>query len=136
MLRGVRSVTPGYAGGTKESPTYEDVCTGKTGHAEVIRIEYDPEKISFRDLLSVFFSTHDPTTPNRQGSDVGPQYRSIILYTSGGQRKEAEQFIKELNEAHSEGRPGIKNYDELHALAQHFHGFDLNRVAIFDQIDL
>lgn len=100
-LRGVISVVPGYAGGQAPNPTYDEVCSGRTGHAEVIRIEYDPEKISYKDLLTVFFATHDPTTLNRQGDDVGTQYRSVILYTSPFQEKVARQFINELNK---EGR--------------------------------
>ena len=106
MLKGVISVAPGYAGGPPtdgKAPTYEDVCSGKTGHAEVIRIEYIPDKIAFRDLLTVFFATHDPTTPNRQGADVGTQYRSIILFTDEEQEKEAGEFIKELNASSKEG---------------------------------
>jgi len=95
-LKGVVSVMPGYAGGKRPNPTYEQVCTGATGHAEVIRVEYDPAKISFRDLLAVFFSTHDPTTLNQQGHDVGTQYRSIILYADEDQKREAESVINEL----------------------------------------
>jgi|SRR3989344_3495476 len=102
-LKGVESVTSGYAGGGMESPRYEDVSSGQTGHAEVIKIEFDPNQISYRDLLTVFFATHDPTTPNQQGSDVGTQYRSIILYTDENQRLEAEAFIEELNNSTSEG---------------------------------
>ena len=98
-LRGVRSVVSGYAGGTVKNPTYEQVCGGGTGHAEVIRIEFDPTQIAYRDLLTVFFATHDPTTLNRQGNDVGTQYRSTILYANEEQKREAEAFIKELNES-------------------------------------
>lgn len=98
-LKGVISVMPGYAGGRKENPTYEEVCGGTTGHAEVIKIVYEPAQISFADLLTVFFATHDPTTRNRQGNDVGTQYRSIILYANEKQRKEAEEFIEKLNQA-------------------------------------
>ena len=89
MLNGVVSVAPGYAGGTKENPTYEEICKGQTGHAEVIKIEYNEEKISFRDLLTIFFATHDPTTQNRQGDDIGPQYRSIILYATDDRSSQA-----------------------------------------------
>lgn len=96
MLKGVSSVLPGYAGGLTENPTYEDVCGGDTGHAEVIKIEYDPALIAYETLLTVFFATHDPTTPNRQGNDVGTQYRSIVLYTTDDQKKAAEKFIAEL----------------------------------------
>lgn len=95
-LRGVASVTSGYAGGHVEDPTYRQVCNGTTGHAEVVRIEYDPAELTFRELLRVFFATHDPTTPDRQGADVGPQYRSIILYASDAQRETAEAVITEL----------------------------------------
>lgn len=98
-LKGVISVTPGYAGGTTENPSYDEVCSGKTGHAEVIKIEYDPSRISYNDLLTVFFATHDPTTLNRQGNDVGTQYRSIILYTSQEQKELAEAFINDLNDS-------------------------------------
>lgn len=96
-LKGVLSVMPGYAGGTKSNPTYEEVCGGTTGHAEVIKVEYDPTLISYEDLLTVFFATHDPTTLNRQGNDVGTQYRSIILYADEGQKKAAVAFIVKLN---------------------------------------
>jgi len=98
-LDGVTSVLPGFAGGNVPNPTYPQVCTGRTGHAEVTRIEFDPARISYRDLLEVFFSTHDPTTLNRQGADVGTEYRSIILYASDQQKRAAEGFIAELTEA-------------------------------------
>lgn len=104
MLHGVVSVAPGYAGGAVENPTYEQVCTGDTGHAEVIRIEFDPAKISYRDLLTVFFATHDSTTLNRQGNDVGTQYRSIILYTEDTQKEDAEEQIEEINKENGSGR--------------------------------
>lgn len=90
-LPGVVSVTSGYAGGHVPNPTYKQVCTGTTGHAEVIRIEYDPNRIRYEDLLEAFWEAHDPTTPNRQGNDVGPQYRSIILYVNEAQRRAAEK---------------------------------------------
>ena len=98
-LRGVQSVVSGYTGGSVKNPTYEQVCSERTGHAEAIRIEYDPAQISFRDLMIVFFATHDPTTLNRQGADVGTQYRSAIFYADGQQKTEAAAFIKELDEA-------------------------------------
>lgn len=96
LLKGVTDVTSGYAGGTKETPTYEQVCSGMTGHAEVVQIAFDPAVISFRDLLDVFFTTHDPTTLNAQGYDVGTQYRSAIFYHSPEQKATAEQAIQEL----------------------------------------
>lgn len=105
MLKGIISVDSGYSGGKTENPTYEEVSSGMTEHAEVIRIEFDPSLISFRDLLTVFFGTHDPTTPNRQGNDVGTQYRSAIFYTNETQKKEAEDFIREINESNAEGKP-------------------------------
>lgn len=113
MLKGVVSVASGYAGGTKSNPTYEEVCTGKTGHAEVIEIEYDPSQISYRDLLTIFFAAHDPTTPNRQGNDAGPQYRSIILYANERQKRDAETFIEELNASHPEGKPVVTEVQPL-----------------------
>ena len=96
-LRGVVSVKSGYSGGETEDPTYEEVSSGQTGHAEVLQVEYDPSEISYETLLNVFFATHDPTTMNQQGSDVGTQYRSIILYSNDIQRREAEAFIEKLN---------------------------------------
>ena len=98
-LRGVHSVVSGYTGGTTKNPTYEQVCSGSTGHAEVIKIEFDPDEISFRDLMTVFFATHDPTTLNRQGNDSGTQYRSAIFYADEEQRQQGAAFIKELDEA-------------------------------------
>ena len=94
-VRGVEKVESGYSGGSVPSPSYEDVCTGTTGHAEVIQVTFDPKVISFRDILEIFFATHDPTTLNRQGADVGTQYRSIILYHNDEQRKTAEDVIEE-----------------------------------------
>ncbi len=98
MLKGVVAVAPGYAGGTTENPTYEEVSSGRTGHAEATRIEFNPKEISYAELLTVFFATHDPTTLNRQGNDVGTQYRSAIFYTSEAQKAEAEKYIASLQE--------------------------------------
>ena len=97
-VRGIISVKSGFAGGTVPNPSYAQVCTGRTGHAEVARIEFDPNQISFRTMLEIFFSTHDPTTLNRQGNDVGPEYRSIILYANEQQHQAAAAFIRELTE--------------------------------------
>ena len=96
-LRGVTSVVSGYAGGTRPNPSYEQVCTGATGHAEVVQITFDPQQISYHDLLEVFFSVHDPTTLNRQGADVGTQYRSVIFAHTPEQRAMAEQTIAEID---------------------------------------
>ncbi|MEX2162132.1 MAG: peptide-methionine (S)-S-oxide reductase MsrA [Anaerolineales bacterium] len=96
-LKGVSRVVPGYAGGQLAEPTYEQVCSGRTGHAEVVRVEFDPAVIAYNDLLKVFFTVHDPTTRDRQGNDIGSQYRSIILYTDEQQKREAEKFIAEIN---------------------------------------
>ncbi|MFO8001143.1 MAG: peptide-methionine (S)-S-oxide reductase MsrA [Marinilabilia sp.] len=106
-LRGVSEVTSGYSGGEMENPTYAEVSSGQTGHAEVIRITFDPDVISFRELLSVFFSVHDPTTLNRQGADVGPQYRSAIFYHSSDQKAEAERFIEEMEKDGVFGDPVV-----------------------------
>ena len=102
MLKGVSKVLPGYAGGKKEDATYEKVSTGTTGHAEATLVEYDPTEVKFHDLLTVFFGSHDPTTVNRQGNDVGPQYRSVIFYTTFEQKAEAEAFIKGIEGAVTE----------------------------------
>ncbi len=91
MLKGVKKVASGYAGGHVKNPTYKQICQGDTGHAEVIRVDYDPAQITFRDVIDLFWDAHDPTTLNRQGNDVGPQYRSIILYTSEEQKKISEE---------------------------------------------
>lgn len=98
-LRGVSSVESGYAGGRTANPTYEQVCSGATGHAEVVRVTFDPREVSFKEILEVFFTAHDPTTLNRQGADVGTQYRSVIYYHDERQREVAEQTIRELDEA-------------------------------------
>ncbi len=97
-VNGVNSVTSGYMGGIIENPTYEAVCTGTTGHAEIIQIEFDADKTSFQELLLVFFKTHDATTLNRQGADVGTQYRSVVFYESAEQKTQAEEMITQLNE--------------------------------------
>jgi peptide-methionine (S)-S-oxide reductase len=95
-LVGVIRVEPGYSGGSVPNPSYEQVCTDETGHAEVAQVTFDPSAISFRELLEVFFSVHDPTTLNRQGADVGTQYRSVIFYHSGAQKEVADAIIREL----------------------------------------
>jgi len=104
-LMGVEKVAVGYSGGIVPHPSYQQVCMGTTGHAEVVQLTFDPQVISFKEILEVFFSIHDPTTPSRQGADVGSQYRSIILYRSEEQKKTAEIVIRELNAARTWGAP-------------------------------
>jgi peptide-methionine (S)-S-oxide reductase len=123
MLKGVIKITPGYSGGTVPNPTYEQVCSGDTGHAEVIQIDYDASQISYKDLLTVFFGSHDPTTVNRQGDDVGTQYRSVIFYTSESQKADAEAFIKEINESNEMGKPVVTELVPLEIFyeAENYH---------------
>lgn len=109
-VRGVLSVESGYTGGTVRNPSYEAVCGGDTGHAEAVRIEFDPQQLSYRELLSVFFGIHDPTTPNRQGHDVGTQYRSAIFYLDETQRREALDMIARLESGDGDG--GRPVFDE------------------------
>ncbi len=97
QLKGVEKVESGYSGGKSTNPTYQDVCTGTTGHAEAVQVTFDPGVISFEDILQIFFTTHDPTTLNRQGADVGTQYRSVIFFHNDKQRETAQRIIKELN---------------------------------------
>lgn len=123
QLNGVASVMPGYAGGKMPNPRYDDVSTGRTGHAEVIKIEYDPAVITFEKLLEVFFSSHDPTTPNRQGADIGEQYRSIVLYATEAQRNEAEAYIRGLITAKKYSQPIVTQVRKLEAFypAEEYH---------------
>jgi peptide-methionine (S)-S-oxide reductase len=118
MLKGVSSVEPGYAGGRTENPTYEDVCQGNTGHVEVVQVVYDPSQVSYRTLLTIFFASHDPTTIDRQGNDVGTQYRSVVFYTTPAQRAEAEQFIQELNDSSHDGEPIVTSVEHLEKFYQ------------------
>jgi peptide-methionine (S)-S-oxide reductase len=113
QLEGVVSVLPGYAGGTLENPTYRQVCTGKTGHAEVVQVEYDPARLPYRNLLTVFFATHDPTSLNRQGADVGTEYRSVVFYTTAEQQRQAHAFIEELNGSDPRGNPIVTQVNPL-----------------------
>lgn len=131
MLKGVREVLPGYAGGREEDAVYEKVSTGKTGHAEVTYVEYVPKEVSYHDLLTVFFVSHDPTTMNKQGGDIGPQYRSIIFYTTEEQRQEAQKFISEIDGAVTELEP-LKGFYE----AEDYHRdyFKKNQSAPYCQI--
>jgi peptide-methionine (S)-S-oxide reductase len=112
-LDGVEKVTSGYAGGEKEDPSYREVCTGDTGHAEVIKIQYDEEKISYEDILEFFFRIHDPTTEDRQGPDKGTQYRSIILYNSKEQKDNAEKFLEEKQSEYEEIVTELKELEKF-----------------------
>ena len=104
-LEGVISVRSGYGGGHVVNPTYEQVCDKQTGHAEMTKIDYDPTKITYDELLEVFWKTHDPTTLNRQGADAGPQYRSVIFYTNAEQKQKAEHYKAELDKSHAYDKP-------------------------------
>jgi peptide-methionine (S)-S-oxide reductase len=104
-VKGVKNVVSGYTGGTTINPTYEQVCTGNTGHAESVQVSFDPSKLSYREILEIFFSVHDPTTLNRQGADLGTQYRSAIFYHNEQQKQVAEELIGELNKADLWSKP-------------------------------
>jgi peptide-methionine (S)-S-oxide reductase len=123
QLRGVERVESGYAGGHRPHPSYEDVCGGATGHAEVVQVTFDPDAIAFRDLLQVFFTIHDPTTPNRQGADVGTQYRSAIFYHTPEQKAEAERVIADLTAAKVWDDPIVTEVKPLDAFypAEQYH---------------
>jgi peptide-methionine (S)-S-oxide reductase len=104
-IEGVESVLSGYTGGSTGNPTYQEVCSDRTGHAEAVQVKFDPSKISYRQILEIFFSVHDPTAFNRQGADVGTQYRSAIFYKSDEQKNAAQELIGELDEAHIWEKP-------------------------------
>ena len=137
-LKGVTSVVPGYAGGHTENPTYRQVCSDSTGHAEVSRVQFDPSQVTFHDLLSVFFATHDPTTLNRQGADRGTHYRSIILYTDDEQKQQAETFVQKLEESGSLGSPVVTEIVPLErfyeAEAEHKQFYMENPDSMYCQI--
>jgi peptide-methionine (S)-S-oxide reductase len=122
-IKGVQSVESGYAGGQVDHPTYREVCNGTTGHAEVVQVHFDPNVVSYRDLLNVFFAIHDPTTLNRQGADIGTQYRSAIFYHDDEQKRTAEELIKELNAQQIWDRPivtEVTNLDKFY-VAEDYH---------------
>lgn len=136
-LRGVKQAVSGYMGGHVDKPTYRQVCNGDTGHVEVVRVTFDPSEITFRDLLEVFFSMHDPTTPNRQGNDVGDQYRSVIFYTSDEQEREAEETIAALTESKAFPEPIVTTVEPastfFEAEGYHQEYFDNNRTQPYCQ---
>lgn len=123
QLEGVLTVESGYSGGEKPNPTYEEVCTGNTGHAEVVQITYDPAKITFAELLEAFFLSHDPTQLNRQGNDVGTQYRSVIFYHDAEQQKEAEFYMKKVQESGAYDKPIVTEISPYTAFykAENYH---------------
>jgi len=122
-VKGVKSVESGYAGGHVENPSYKQVCTGRTGHAEVVRVTFDDEVVSYRDLLNVFFGIHDPTTLNRQGADVGTQYRSAIFYHDEEQKKVAEEVIKDLEAQQIWDNPIVTSLEKMEDfyMAEDYH---------------
>jgi peptide-methionine (S)-S-oxide reductase len=122
-LKGVKKVESGYSGGSVVNPTYEQVCTGGTGHAEVVQITFNPNIISFREILEVFFSTHDPTTLNRQGADIGTQYRSVIFYHNEIQKETAEELIREIRFQNKWRNPIVTKVEPLKAFykAEEYH---------------
>jgi len=122
-VNGVENVVSGYTGGTTVNPTYEQVCTGKTGHAESVQVSYNPSKLSYREILEIFFSVHDPTTLNRQGADVGTQYRSAIFYHNEQQKRVAEELIKELGKANLWDKPIVTQIVPLETFypAENYH---------------
>ena len=122
-IKGVQGVESGYAGGHMDNPTYRAVCNGDTGHAEVVQVHFDPNVVSYRDLLNVFFAIHDPTTLNRQGADVGTQYRSAILYHDDEQKKIAEELIEDLNAQKIWDKPIVTKVEKLDKfyMAEDYH---------------
>lgn len=130
-LKGVETVESGYSGGKTKNPTYQEVCTGETGHAEVIQISFNPKVISFRELLEVFWETHDPTTLNRQGADSGTQYRSAVFYHSPEQKETAEKYKAELNKENVYNKPVVTEitaFDQFYkAESYHQNYFANNR---------
>ena len=123
-VEGVDEVTSGYTGGTTANPTYEEVCTGMTGHAEVVQVRFNPSRVSYLEILEVFFSVHDPTTLNRQGADVGTQYRSAIFYRDEQQKAVAEELVLEINEAGVWKKPIVTRIVPLDNFypAEDYHG--------------
>ena len=126
QLDGVERVVSGYAGGHVENPTYEQVCGKKTGHVEVVQVTFDPARVSYRDVLEVFFSIHDPTTKDRQGNDAGPQYRSAIFYHDDEQRQVAESIIAELAAEHAFDAPivtELKPFERCYSAEQYHQNY-------------
>ena len=126
QVEGVEKVVSGYSGGRRPNPTYEQVCTGATGHAEVVQISFDPTVTSYREILEIFFATHDPTTLNRQGGDIGTQYRSVIFYHSDEQRQTAEAVMAELQASNAFGQPIVTQlmpFDQFYPAEAYHQGY-------------
>ena len=123
MMKGVTSVLPGYAGGKTDNPTYYRVAEGNTGHVEVVEVMYDADMVKFEDLLTVFFGSHDPTSLNRQGADVGEEYRSVIFYTTDDQKNKTLDFIRDLNVSSEFGKPIVTTVEPLKKfyVAENYH---------------
>ncbi len=138
MIKGVKSVLPGYAGGKTDHPTYEQVSNGNTGYAECVQIVYDPTLVPFRSLLTVFFGSHDPTTRNRQGADVGTQYRSVIFYTTEAQKEDIQKYIDEINASNRLGSKIVTEVEPLtifyEAEADHQDYFGQNKGNAYCEI--
>jgi peptide-methionine (S)-S-oxide reductase len=129
QLKGVYSVVPGYSGGSVQNPTYEQVCTGTTGHAEVIQIRYDPSVISYPELLEVFWKTHDPTTLNRQGNDIGTQYRSVVFYHDEEQKEQAEYYKRQLDASGAFNKPIVTQivpFSAFYPAEKYHHDYFVN----------
>ena len=127
LIKGVNNVVPGYAGGHTENPTYREVCTDKTGHAEVVKVSYDPDVISLEKLLELFMATHDPTSLNKQGNDIGTQYRSIILYNDDAEEKMIKDFLKEHQKNYS--KPivtEVQKLDRFYEAEDYHHNYFAN----------
>lgn len=138
QLKGVLHVEPGYAGGSEPNPTYETVSEGDSGYVEVARVEYDPEQVRYRDLLTVFFASHDPTQVGGQGADIGDQYRSVVFYTTEAQRTAAAAFIDELNASSVAGEPLTTTVEPLtnyHPAEEYHHNYyENNKNAGYCQV--
>lgn len=137
-VKGVDQVQSGYTGGSRPNPSYEQVCTGTTGHAEAIQIRYDPNQITFQELLEIFFAIHDPTTPDRQGADIGSQYRSVIFYHSDKQKEQAKVYIQHLEAEKVFTNPIVTEIDSFRvfypAEIDHYRYFDRNPNAPYCQV--
>jgi peptide-methionine (S)-S-oxide reductase len=140
LLDGIVSIEPGYTGGPTEDPSYEDVCTGRTGHAEAVRVVYDSSMIRLEELLSIFFTAHNPTTLNSQGPDIGTQYRSAIFYTTEAQKNTIQSYIQHLTDSNTFEKPIVTEISELHSFypaeKHHHQYFQKNPHQMYCQISI